>query len=46
VEERLGQAQYFAGNELTAADIMMLFPLTTMRSFAKRDISALPNLRA
>jgi glutathione S-transferase len=46
VEDRLGQAQYFAGDELTAADIMMLFPLTTMRSFAKRDISSLPNLRA
>ena len=25
---------------------MMLFPLTTMRSFAKRDIGSLPNLRA
>ena len=46
VEERLGQAAYFAGPELTAADIMMLFPLTTMRSFAKRDIGSLPNLRA
>jgi glutathione S-transferase len=45
-EERLGQVQYFAGDELTAADIMMLFPLTTMRAFAKRDISALPNIRA
>ncbi|HEY1492528.1 MAG TPA: glutathione S-transferase [Steroidobacteraceae bacterium] len=46
VEERLGQVDYFAGDELTAADIMMLFSLTTMRSFAKRDISALPNIRA
>ncbi len=46
IEERLGQADYFAGPELTAADIMMLFPLTTMRSFTRRDISALPNLRA
>jgi glutathione S-transferase len=45
-EERLGQVKYFAGDELTAADIMMLFPLTTMRSFAKRDISQLPNIRA
>jgi glutathione S-transferase len=45
VEERLGQVNYFAGDELTAADIMMLFPLTTMRAFAKRDISALPNVR-
>jgi glutathione S-transferase len=46
VERRLGQAPYFAGNELTAADIMMLFPLSTMRAFAKRDLSTLPNIRA
>jgi glutathione S-transferase len=46
IEERLGQAAYFAGDELTAADIMMLFPLTTMRAFAKRDLGALPNIRA
>ena len=46
VEDRLGQAHYFAGEELTAADIMMLFPLTTMRSFAKRDLSPWPNIRA
>jgi glutathione S-transferase len=46
VEERLGQAQYFAGEELTAADIMMFFPLTTMRTFAKRDISSYPNIGA
>jgi glutathione S-transferase len=46
VEERLGQVQYFAGDELTAADIMMLFPLTTMRAYAQRDISQLPNTRA
>jgi glutathione S-transferase len=46
IEERLGQTHYFAGAELTAADIMMLFPLTTMRSFTRRDIGSLPNLRA
>ena len=46
VETRLGEASYFAGDELTAADIMMLFPLTTMRTFAKRDISSMPNTRA
>jgi hypothetical protein len=37
---------YFAGNEFTAADIMMLFPLTTMRAFAKRDLAPLPHIRA
>lgn len=46
VEQRLGQAPYFAGSEFTAADIIMLFPLTTMRVFAPRDISGSPNLLA
>jgi glutathione S-transferase len=46
VEKRLGEAQYFAGNQFTAADIIMLFPLTTMRVFAPRDISRMPNLLA
>ena len=46
VEDRLGKAPYFAGNEFTAADIIMLFPLTTMRAFVPRDISGMPNLRA
>ena len=46
VEARLGDATYFAGDELTAADIIMLFPLTTMRHFAARDISAYPNIKA
>jgi glutathione S-transferase len=46
VDERLGKVTYFAGDKFTAADIMMLFPLTTMRMFAARDISGLPNLLA
>ncbi len=46
VEERLGQARYFAGDDFTAADIMMLFPLTPLRAFGKRDLSSLPNTRA
>jgi glutathione S-transferase len=46
VESRLGAVPYFAGDEFTAADIMMLFPLTTMRAFAPRDLSALPHIRA
>ena len=46
VEARLGQAAYLAGDALTAADIVTLFPLTTMRRFAPRDISNCPNLRA
>lgn len=46
VDERLGAVAYFAGAEFTAADIIMLFPLTTMRLFAPRDISPYPNIRA
>jgi glutathione S-transferase len=46
VEGRLGDVPYFAGNEFTAADIMMLFPLSTRRVFARRDLSTFPNIRA
>jgi glutathione S-transferase len=46
VEQRLGEAPYFAGDELTAADIIMVFVLTTMRAFAQRDLAAYPNIRA
>ncbi|CAN5162492.1 glutathione S-transferase [soil metagenome] len=46
VEKRLGEATWFAGEEFTLADIMMLFPLTRGRSFWSRDISGLPNLVA
>ena len=45
-EQRLGEAPWFAGDAFTAADIMMLFPLTTMRVFAPRDLTAYPNIRA
>jgi glutathione S-transferase len=45
-EQRLGEAPYFAGPELTAADIMMVFPLTTMRAFTGRGLEGLPNLQA
>jgi glutathione S-transferase len=45
-ERRLDEATWFAGDEFTAADIMMLFPLTTMRVFAPRDLAPYPNIRA
>jgi len=45
-EKRLGEATWFAGEDFTAADIMMLFPLTTMRVFAPRDLAPYPNIRA
>jgi glutathione S-transferase len=46
VEQRLGGAAYFSGSEFTAADIMMLFPLTTMRAFAQKDLTAFPHIKA
>ncbi len=46
LEERLGTVDWLAGAEFTAADIMIAFPLTTMRLFAPRDLSAFPNIRA
>ena len=46
IEQRLGSVPFFAGAEFTAADIMMLFPLTTMRAFTRRELGALPALRA
>lgn len=46
IETRLGEVPYFAGAELTTADIIMLFPLTTMRAFWPRDISGNPNVLA
>jgi glutathione S-transferase len=45
VEKRLGETPYLAGNEFTAADIIMGFPLMTMRAFTPRDLGAFPNLR-
>ncbi|CAF4216955.1 unnamed protein product [Rotaria sordida] len=45
-EKRLGTNDYFAGNEFTAADIMMVFPLTTMRAFSPFDLTSYPNIRA
>jgi len=44
VEARLGQASYFAGSEFSAADIMMVFSLTTMRLFLPLDIAPYPNI--
>ena len=45
IEKRLGETPYLAGDEFTAADIIMGFPLMTMRAFAPRDLGAFPNLR-
>ena len=45
-DQRLGEAPYFAGDSFSAADIMMHFPLTTMRMFVPYDISRHPNILA
>ena len=46
IEDRLGKVPWLAGPDFTAADIMLAFPLTTMRMFAPRDLSPYPNIRA
>ncbi len=44
VEVRLGEVPYLAGAEFSAADIITLFPLTTMRLFSPRDLADYPNI--
>ena len=46
VEARLGEAQWFAGSEFTAADVMMVFMLTSGRVHSGRELGDSPNLRA
>lgn len=46
VEQRLSQEAWFAGDEFTAADVMMGFNLTTMRAFAPHDLDPHPAIRA
>lgn len=43
IEQRLSEAEFFGGAELTTADIMMMFPLTTMRNFTGDTLADLPN---
>ena len=42
IEKRLGEGPWFAGPDFTAADIIMVFPLTTMRAFAPMDLTPYP----
>jgi glutathione S-transferase len=46
MEARLSKVPYFAGETFTAADVIMLFPLTTMRAFAPFDLGAYPRIKA
>jgi glutathione S-transferase len=45
-EARLGEAEFFGGSQLTTADIMMGFNLTTSRMFGGADLAAFPNIAA
>lgn len=45
IEARLGEVDYLAGREFTAADIMSVFSLSTMRLFQPIDLAAYPNIR-
>lgn len=44
LNSRLGEAKYLAGEDLTAADIMTFFSLTTMRGFYPYSLSEYPNI--
>ena len=44
VEARTREAEFLAGSEFTAADIMMGFSLTTMRYFLPYDLARCPNI--
>lgn len=46
LDKRLGAATWLAGADFTAADIMTVWCLTTMRYFQPVDLSAYPNIRA
>lgn len=46
LEARLGDVPYLAGQEFTAADVMSVFSLTTMRLFQPLDLAPYPNIRA
>jgi glutathione S-transferase len=46
IEERLGKAPFFGGANLTTADIMMVYCLTTSRAFRGVSIDGYPNLKA
>jgi glutathione S-transferase len=46
VEERLGNAPYFGGANLTTADIMLVYCLTTSRAFRGTSLDPFPNVKA
>ena len=45
-EARVGETPYFGGKNLTTADIMFVYCLTTSRAFRGTSLEAFPNIRA
>jgi glutathione S-transferase len=45
VDGEIAKSDYFAG-EFSAADVMMVFPLTTMRRYLEYDIAPYPNIQS
>ena len=43
IEQRLGEASFFGGRNLSLADVMMVWSLTTARTFRGGRIDHLPN---
>ena len=46
MDERLSTVPWLAGHDFTAADIMTVFSLTTMRNFYPLDLAPWPRIRA
>jgi len=46
VDAELAAGPWFAGGQFTAADVMMVFPFTTLRNFLDYDLEPYANLRA
>jgi glutathione S-transferase len=44
VDDRLSNSKYLAGDEVTAADVMTVFSLTTMRGFYPVDLGPYKNI--
>jgi glutathione S-transferase len=46
VDTELGVGPWFAGDAFTAADVMMVFPFTTLRNFLDYDLAQYANIVA
>ena len=46
IEQRLGEAEFFGGRNLTLADIMMVYCLTTTRATRQTTLDGFPNIQA